>query len=282
MKLILADTPAPAAAGGWQAHLALAYRRRGPATILADNRHHGPLRVQRPLYPEGEAVCHTYLLHPPGGIVGGDLLELEVNAFAGSHALLTTPGAGKFYRAGGKSAEQRVRLSATDAILEWLPQETILYPGAWVKTGLEVQLFGSAHFVGWEILCLGLPAREETLGSGRFHGRLQLFRDHRPLFVDRLAIDTAEDLSGPAGLRAQPVSGCLLATGVDGDTARMLAGCGKPSSGLAGTTLIGEVFLARYLGASTAEAKAYFIQLWERLRQALLDRPACPPRIWQT
>ena len=280
MKLIQADSPG--AAGGWRAHLALAYQRRGSATILRDNRHHGPLRVQRPLYPEGDAVCHTYLLHPPGGIVGGDLLELEASVATGGHALLTTPGAGKFYRAGGRSAEQRVRLTATDATLEWLPQETILYPGAEAKTRLDIHLFGSARFIGWEILCLGLPARGETLGTGHFHGRLQLFCDRRPLFVDHLRLDSAEALSGPAGLRAQPVTACLLATGVDGDTARILANCDKPDGGLTGTTLIGEVFLARYLGPSTAEAKAYFIHLWEKLRHALLGRPASPPRIWQT
>ena len=130
---------------GWHRHLQLDYSRRGPRTIAHD-RHHGPLRVLQRLYPEGDAVCHQVLVHPPGGIVGGDVLELDATLATGSHALITTPGATRFYRSAGPLAVQQVQADvASGARLEWLPLETIAYnrcavenrlcfrlaPGAW-------------------------------------------------------------------------------------------------------------------------------------------------------
>jgi urease accessory protein UreH len=81
----------------WHAHLSLNYRRDAERTLVHD-RHTGPLRVLASLYPEGPAICHNVLVHPPGGIVGGDVLELELTLGEQSHALLTTPGATRFYR----------------------------------------------------------------------------------------------------------------------------------------------------------------------------------------
>ncbi len=86
--------------------------------------------VQRPFYPEG-GTCHVYLLHPPGGVVGGDQLELQVQSEPGSHALITTPAATKFYRAGPHPHSLlQQNLQVRDATLEWLPQETIVFDGA--------------------------------------------------------------------------------------------------------------------------------------------------------
>src|SRR5258705_8841660 len=94
----------------WKAELRLEFERREGRTVLAKRRHDGPLVVQKPLYPEGGAVCHAILVHPPAGIAGGDELEFSACAGEGAHALLTTPGAGKWYRSGGAWARQRLDL----------------------------------------------------------------------------------------------------------------------------------------------------------------------------
>src|SRR5438045_6863059 len=113
---------------GCQACLSLSYVRDGNRTLLAERRHTGPLVVQKSLYPEGDAVCQNVIVHPPGGIVGGDALEVSADAGPGAHAQLLTPGAAKCYRSGGALAHQRISLRAAQgATVEWLPQETIVF-----------------------------------------------------------------------------------------------------------------------------------------------------------
>src|SRR4051812_7814417 len=102
----------------WQAELGLRFGRVGERTVLLEKRSLGPLVVQKPLYPEGDGVCHAIVVHPPGGIAGGDELHLDVKAEAGTHALLTTPGAGKWYRSAGAQAKQRLSFSGAGTI-EW-------------------------------------------------------------------------------------------------------------------------------------------------------------------
>jgi len=78
---------------GWHAALELGFAAASGATRLARRKHRGPLVVQRPFLPEGPGVAHVYVLHPPGGLVGGDELTLDVEVDAGAHALVTTPAA---------------------------------------------------------------------------------------------------------------------------------------------------------------------------------------------
>lgn len=267
---------------GWPAELHLGYSHEGGRTVLVDNRHCGPLRVQRPLYPE-DGVCHTCILHPPGGVVGGDSLCLNLAVGPQAHALITTPGATKFYRSAGQTAVQRQHLVVRGGILEWLPQETIVFPGAEADIVTEVRLEDGGSFIGWEILCLGLPTRGEDFATGRLDSRLAIYRDGRPLFLDRLRVEGSKDLGSPVGLRRLPVTGCFLATGIGRETMEEMRGIVPASEGdTAGITLLGEVLVARYLGRSSCAAREFFQKLWISLRPRLIGRPACPPRIWAT
>jgi urease accessory protein len=151
-----------AARPGWQARLSLGFERRAETTALVQREHYGPLRVQKALYPEGAAVCDTIVLHPPGGIAGGDRLEISVAAAPHAHALLTTPGAGKWYRSGGRPAQQSLTVRvAREAVVEWLPQETIVFDGADAAMHSRIELAAGGVFCGWEILCLGRTAAGE-------------------------------------------------------------------------------------------------------------------------
>ncbi|GAB6039835.1 urease accessory protein UreD [Endothiovibrio diazotrophicus] len=268
---------------GWKAELRLGFAARGGRTVLASRRQRGPLVVQRPFHPEG-AVCHTYLLHPPGGVVGGDRLEIEVGVAAGAHALITTPGATKFYRSAGAVAHQSQRLRvAAGGALEWLPQENIFFPGADASVEGRVELGEGARFIGWEILCLGRPTIEERFEHGSARLGLQVWQDGRPLLMERLRVDGAEALARPAGLNGRPVSATLVITPAD-DAMLAAARAALPESvvGVVGATLVDGLLLVRFLGEQAEEARRCFIPVWQAVRPMLLDREACPPRIWAT
>jgi len=263
-------------AQSWKAELRLGFERRAGRTVLAERRHDGPLVVQKALYPEGDAVCHAIVVHPPAGIAGGDELELIARAGTGAHALLTTPGAGKWYRSGGPWAQQKLRFEVAGA-LEWLPQETIVFDGARARLETEVRLHAQARYLGWEILCLGRTGSGETFGRGEIRLDTKLYRDGKLLWLERGRIEGGGALlDSPAGLQGLPVCGTLVASGAAFD----LAAC-RAIEGLAVTQLPG-VLLARYLGDSSEQAKRLFAQLWRVLRPALFGREAQPPRIWST
>ena len=163
------------AACGWRAHLQLRFAERtapenrggqgghAARTVLLEKRHEGPMLVQRPFYPEGEAVCHVYLLHPPGGVVGGDILQLDVRVESSAHTLITMPGATKFYRSAGPQATLGQHFSLDDgARLEWLPQDTILFPGARARTDTRFDLHGRARLTRLETRCQLLTVLHEA------------------------------------------------------------------------------------------------------------------------
>lgn len=268
---------------GWHACLELAFSRGADGTILSKNRHSGPLRVQRPLYPE-TGVCHVYLLHPPGGVVGGDRLEIHAEVKSVAAALITTPGATKFYRSGGGRAAQESYLCVEEnGWLEWLPQESIVYPGAQVEVVTQVNLAGGAGFMGWEIVCIGLPACGRPFTFGRLETTLDIRRDGRPLFIDRLRIMSTDDLHRPTGLRGCSVSATFVATGGNPEMLTPLRQIVNAyPERLAGITLIEDLLVTRYIGDSSAEAKTLFQETWTWLRPRLAGRTACPPRIWAT
>lgn len=275
---VLPDAPT---AGGWHAGIRLGLALRGGRTVLAQRERHGPLSVQRPFYPEG-GVCHVYLLHPPGGVVGGDVLDIEVGLGSGARAVVTTPGATKFYRSDGRRALQSQRLRvAADAVLEWLPQETICFPGAEVRLDTVVELNGSARLAMWDILCLGRPVIDEPFDQGSIDNRLLIQRDGVPLLIDRLRVrpDNRDRLSLMAGL---PVAGTLLISGAGEEE---IAACRDlllaEAGDYAGATLVEDLLIVRYLGGSTERARRMFTRVWQALRPPGIDSPAVP-RIWAT
>lgn len=274
---------------GWLASLDLEFRRRADATILARRVHLGPLRVQKPFYPEGAEVCHTLLLHPPAGIAGGDALAITATATSDAHALLTTPGAGKWYRSAAPWASQRLNFEVgAGGVLEWLPQETIVFDGALASMQTRVSLAEKAGFIGWETLCLGRRASGESFSSGAIRLLTRIEREGRPIWLERGMLEGGSRLlQSAAGFAGYSVSATLLATG-EGLDAAVLAACRqqRPAEdrALCGLTLLpdADVLVARYLGHSSEAAKAWMIALWRLLRPAMLGRKAVEPRIWST
>ncbi len=273
----------PVAAAGWCASLSLGFERRADRTVLAAKRHEGPLLVQKPLYPEGGAVCHAIVVHPPGGVAGGDALEIALDSGPGAHALLTTPGAGKWYRSSGAEAAQAIEIQASGT-LEWLPQESIVFDGALARMQTRVRLARQARYIGWEIVCLGRSGSGERFARGACRIETRLEREQRLLYFERASIEGgAALLRASAGLAGHPVFGTLLAS-APGFGRGLVDECRRqaPAKGEGAVTLLPGVLVARYLGGSSEAAKRYFTALWGVLRPALAGREACEPRIWRT
>ena len=211
----------------WHAKLQLHYTHDGTGTGAHD-RHEGPLRVLQRLYPEGPAICHHVLVHPPGGIVGGDTLHLEARLDRNCHALITTPGATRFYRSAGDSAEQKVQAQlAEGARLEWLPMETIAYDACQARNHLRFELAAGAEMIGWDLLALGLPAAGLAFERGSFLQDLEL----PGAWLERGRIDAADTrlLDSPLGWAGRRVLATMwFAAGqaLPAGAARCAAGCG--------------------------------------------------------
>lgn len=271
-----------AANEGWRAQLKLQFAVRDGVTYLPMRQHTGPLLVQRVFHPEG-GPCHSYLVHPPGGIVGGDELILEVDVGPEAHALLTTPAATKFYRSDSRFARQRQILALSNSTLEWLPQETIFYRGAHVASETCIQLDRQSKFIGWEIPCLGLPARNEVFDAGDLKLNLELWCDGKPLLVDRMRLDGLSDARMARwGLNGYEAVGTLLAFPANRELVAIAREAVASVDLECGITLVDGVLVCRALAAQAEPIRNLFVRIWQHLRPQLLGRPAVLPRIWAT
>ncbi len=185
----------------WHAHLSIDYTLESGKT-LARHQHTGPLRILQSLYPEGDTICHNVLVHPPGGLVGGDTLEIAINVQAGAHGLITTPGATRFYRSEGALALQTTHLKLDSASrLEWLPLEALCYSACQAENRLTMDLASGAELIGWDVTALGLPHADQPFVLGQFHQHIEV----PGVWLERGTI-AAEDtrlLDGPVGLAGQ-------------------------------------------------------------------------------
>lgn len=295
-------TAAPASAD-WQAALELRFAHRAAqGSVLAHARHSGPLRVQKPLHPEGPDICHAVLLHPPGGVAGGDQLHIDISVAPGAHALLTTPGATRWYKSQGRPAAQHVRLQVAEGgTLEWLPQENMLFAGADATMALELDLAPGARAIGWDAVVLGrYGAGEQWQGDGP-QGAARLRLDNRllhaglPLWLEQGELHSTDLLlSSPVAWAGFPIQASLWAVACGhGDALETLneqLAAALPwsdevragASVLAGQGGVPSVLLLRVLARRMQAARAVLHEGWRLLRPALLGLPARPPRLWAT
>jgi urease accessory protein len=206
----------------WHARLQLDYTAENARTV-ARYSHQGPLRILQSLYPEGDAICHNVLVHPPGGLVGGDTLDITATVGPGAHGLVTTPGATRFYRSTGPLALQRSHLSlAANARLEWLPLEALCYNACHAKNHLTLELAPGAQCMAWDVTALGLPHAGQPFDEGRFTQHLEV----PGLWLERGVIEAADKRlqDSPLGLAGHHcMASMLLATGTALDRTRRSA-----------------------------------------------------------
>jgi urease accessory protein len=273
----------------WHANLNLHYKQHGQRSVLR-HEHDGPLRILKSLYPEGDAVCHNVIVHPPGGLVGGDVLDIQVKVGAGAHGLISTPGATRFYASDDEFATQRVALTLEPgARLEWLPLESIAYPGCRARNLWSAELEGDAELMAWDVCALGLPAAKQAFTTGHFHQRLEI----PGVWLEQANLD-AEDqrlMNAPLGLAGHRCLGTMVfSSGVP------LARERRESLQNAARDVLQDLSVNVHAGVTSPNPNMVVIRMlapvveplmaglqrvWACLRETAWNMDSAPPRIWR-
>lgn len=282
-----AGSPTESGSGAvWKAELELWFGHAAGKTRLARRRHVGPLMVQSPFHPEKDGTCHVYLLHPPGGVAGGDQLAMTFHLAAGTRALMTTPGATKFYRSTARTSQQVSRFDVDrDAVCEYFPQETILFDGAQAVVETQVSLTGNACYAGWEFFCLGRPAAGERFSTGQLRQHIEITRDGRPIWFERSRLGGGSALlEATHALAGHNVWGTFVYTCASDEStaARVRAAVGPDCGRRFSVSCLEDIVVCRYLGPQAAEGKALFARAWGALRLHSQGKAPVSPRIWAT
>lgn len=264
-----------------------------PDKTLLDSQHLGPLRIQKALYPEGNHPCHAVIIHPPGGIAAGDHLTVEIHTQANAQALITTPGATKWYGSSesnhygaqdqSRYAEQNITLDV-GGTLEWLPQETIVFNRAQARSVIDITISDEARMIGWETLIFGRKASGESFCDGGFEQSIRCRSNDSLIWQERTKLKGSDPLfHSPIGLRGYHSFSTCWAIQPRQSPWReeSISELREHCSSIAWTQLSPRLVIGRALGDPLA-LRAALHNAWHVLRPLVAQRPAVSPRLWAT
>ena len=280
---------------GWCGTASLRFHRSSQGRTIHQGGCRAPFKLSR-AFTNGN-TCELSLLHTAGGLVGGDVLNIHCHLEPGTKALLTGVAAQKVYGSVGRSrwypqgrwARQTFSAQVEDgAALSWLPQETLLFRDGLLEQRQQIQLMGSACYLGAEVVRLGAVQHrgDQRLGQGGWRSRLELRRNRRLLLVDPTALDSVS-INHTHGLAGHTVVGTLLWVGAGPLPPNALAACLQTRAGLAGEMEAGmihdhdgDLLCCRYRGASTQAARFWFTRIWVLTHRWRGEHPPHLPRVW--
>lgn len=285
LDLKMNQAPDPAS----RARLWLKFAENSGTTRMVEQDHHGPLVVQKPLYPEGRGVCQAVVMHPPGGVVAGDELEIRVHAGPSAHGQITSPGATKWYKSTGRAARQDVHLHVeAGGALEWMPQETIFFNNAKVMLDHQVVLEKDSVYMGCEILCFGRTAFGESFDSGEIKQHTSIRQEGKLVWFEKLRLEGgSKAMNGRLALAGRTVCATFIMSGKPLpaqaiDLVREEAARIGGESGQVGISQFKSLLVSRFLGDSSEVARHVMLCVWRAVRPITLGRPAIVPRSWNT
>lgn len=276
---------------GWAASLDLAFAERGGTTVPTLRAHRGPLRVQKGFTPEGLDLWHQVIVHPPGGIASGDTLDLRIAVGEEARALLTSPGAAKWYRSNQHRQEPWARQSlklqvARGASLEWLPLETIVFNGAHAAWQTDIDLDNEGSAIAADLVCLGRPAAGELFEAGEIRWCTNMRRAGRLIFHEQVQLQGGSGaLSARAGLAGHSAFGSLLIAPGHASCSAIVECVRAQLANAQGDwaiTALPELAVLRWRGSGAEAGWRILRAAWAACRPLVIGREACPPRIWAT
>ncbi|MGK7931058.1 MAG: urease accessory protein UreD [Microcystaceae cyanobacterium] len=271
---------------GWHGKLQLTYDYNAPQTRITHQYAQAPFKIQSPFYPEDPSICHSVILHTAGGMVGGDRLSQTLSLHPNANALVTTAAATKIYGHHPQPSQQEIALNlAENSVLEWFPQENIIFNNSIYKQSLKVNLAPNTTLFVWEINRFGRTARGEQFKQGNWRSQTDIFRGKHPLWIDRQALTGGRMIEAANGLGGFSVVGSFICLGkpVSSENIQQIRQLWSQGNyeGEAGVTQsLGDGIICRYRGHSTTEVRQWFVQVWHFLRQVYLQRPSIYPRVW--
>ena len=232
-----------------------------------------------------EGRCILPVLHTAGGLVGGDLLEFELNLEKNSKVLLTTSSAQKVYGSVGISkinpkgtfSKQKNLIKILDnSHLEYLPQETIIFANGLYDQKFKVCISETSSFLFTDLIRLGRSSSGESIENGVFRSKLEIIRNNDLYddweYVDQIELSKASYVS-KSGMDYMPVYGSLIWI------------CEKDFSKSKITNLVVNIkkifnesdnylsignlengISVRFLGSSSQEARKCFFCSWKQIR----------------
>jgi len=277
----------------WTASLELVFTHvSDDRTALTRNVHTGPLLVQKALYPEGSNICHATILHPPSGIAGGDVLDIAIVVEKSAHAVVTTPGATRWYKANGKNSRQHIDLQVkAQGTLDWLPLENLLFEQSQAINQTHIRLAAGARAIGWDCYQMGSAVTAGHWHEGQLNLTTLLHYDNKLVWTEAGEIYARHSfISSRAGMAGFPVMATVWSVGPTLDatelerltetlpwTAELRAGASQIRLD-ASHSLV----MIRLLGLHAQAVRLLMIECWQQLRPLQLGRPASPLRLWRT
>jgi urease accessory protein len=278
---------------GWEAALRLRFVREGARTLARERVHTGPLRLLKTHYPEGDAIAHAILVHPPAGIVAGDRLAISVGIEGGAHAVITTPGAQKWYRASNEKAIAPASaitnlIVEADSILEWLPLESMIYDGCFGEQRLDFSIAPGGKLIAWEMQQWGRSARGETFTRGAFSQRISVRMADALVWSEAMQLEGGGALlQSPTGFGGMPCVGTIIIAGmadVGATLSALRAACeaSELNNTCGATSPFSGGIIVKAVASEMEPLRTLFVRLREVVRPFLCARGAVGLRVWAT
>ena len=146
-----------------------------------------PLRVLRP-FNHGRDASLIHLHNIGGGVLAGDLLDVDISVGDNTHLIVTTTSAQRIYKhredlpyACQKTA---FRLGSGTRV-EYLPDPNIPFNDSAFEQFTRWDLARGGAMLAWDTMAPGRCAYERDFGFRYFSNDAQIFYDRRPLYIER-------------------------------------------------------------------------------------------------
>lgn len=262
----------------------ISFVHKDGASRLSDLYYRDPLKVLFPRNYQDDIPCAT-LLTTGGGLFGGDHYDVDISLATNAEALVTAQAAEKVYRSSGPDCTLNINLNVADnAVLEWLPQDTIIFNNARFRRTTRISMAPSAKVLAGEIIVLGRLASGEDITDGLIRDAWDIYQDGSLIWSDALHLedDIQQCLTHPAGFGGARALASLVFKSPTAEShleeARHLLGDFPQVK--SGASLVNGVLVCRWLSPDPLCLRKAYGTFWAQFRNLALGRAATLPRLW--